>query len=200
MIRNPKTGVAIREHRPERPPKPGCESSLRKGIFVLLAISALAAAGHGFAQEDNGSSDGLYTVPDSGASATAAQESTANRAAQSYLNSLDPQGEKYRHDLEKAEAIHKARVAANKANYLAGGNGSNASPWRPHLSERIWIAIWAGVGLVVSLAAGGYLWWSRLQTSRGNSTVLLTLTRGTAAKAAGTGTGRQEKPARRHAA
>ncbi len=159
----------------------------------------MAIAGYGFGQEIKGSPDGLYTVPDASENAGNAQETTANHAAQSYLSSLDPQGEKYKRDMEKAEAMHKAMVAAKKARDLAeGGSDSNWLSAKPYLSEQVWIVIWAGLGLLVSLAVGGYVWWARIQASKANSAVLLALTRVPAAKP--DGAGKQERPVRRRAA
>ena len=95
MIRNPRTGFTIPEHGQKRPPKPGSASSSRKGLFVLLAISALATASQAFAQHRNGSADGLYAVPDAGASASTVPESASKRATESYLSSLDSQGDRF---------------------------------------------------------------------------------------------------------
>lgn len=199
MIRNPKAGCTTLQHGEKRPPRPGCEGGSWNGVYVLLAISALALSGYGFAQENKGSPDGLYAIPDAGENADAAKESTANRSAQSYLSSLDAQGEKYKHDMAEAEALNKAMVASKKAKYLAERSGGfDWSAWRPHLSERAWIAIWAGLGILVSAAAGGYLWWSRVQNSKSNSAVLLAVTREPATRP--DGTGKQDKPAKRRAA
>ena len=174
---------------PPDPPRTG----FRSGLWAWLAISALtiwalAVVGRGFAQQNNGSPDGLYTVPDVGETAGATRESTANRAARSYLNSMDPQSEKYRRDVEKTEARHRTAlprtgISVKEANSSAAGGGAGESALTPRLSERAWLTILlAGVGLLVSLAAGGYAWWSRLQRSKTNGIVLLALPRGPAAK------------------
>ncbi len=164
----------------------------------MLAILALAVAGHGFAQEKNGSPDGLYAVPDAGESGDATQDTTANRSTQSYLNALDAQSEKFKRELERAEAAHKATVAAAKAKNMAEQADSAWSVWRPQFSESAWIAIWAGVGLLVSLTAGGFVWWSRIQNSKADATVLLAVTREPAAKPGSIG--KPAKPPRRRAA
>ena len=144
----------------------------------------LAIAGHGFAQESNafvrasnGSPDGLYAIPDATETAGTVQDSTSNRAAQSYLRSLDPQGERFQRDLEKAESMRKAAASAKRLKYLAAGGDSDWSLRKPSLSERAWTAILAGVGLLVSLAAAGYVWWSRSEHSRTNAAVLLAVKR-----------------------
>ena len=154
-----------------------------KGIFVLLAILAPAVAGRCFAQESKGSPDGLYAVPDVGEGeiASAAQDSSSQRSAQSYLSSLDSQGEQFKRDLEKAEAARQAAASAKRLRYLAAGGDSHWPAWRPSLSERAWIAIMAGVGLVVSLAAGGYVWWARTQYAMADGAGLLALNRERAA-------------------
>jgi hypothetical protein len=149
----------------------------------LLAIPGLAIASRGFAQESNGSPDGLYVVPDAGGSASTAQDSASDRSARTYLSSLDSQGEQFQRDLEKADATRNEVASARRMRYLAAGGDPNWSTWRPGLSERTWMAVLACVGLAVSLAAGGYVWWSRTQFySRANGAVLLALRRELAAK------------------
>ncbi len=180
MIRNPRTGFTIPEHGQKRPPKPGSASSSRKGLFVLLAISALATASQAFAQHRNGSADGLYAVPDAGASASTVPESASKRATESYLSSLDSQGDRFQRDLEKAEAERKA-ASAKRPRDLAAAGSSGGPVWTLSPSQRLWIPIWAGVGLLVSLLAVGYVWWSRTRYSRINRAVLLAVKREPAA-------------------
>ena len=59
--------------------------------------------------------------------ASTAQDSTSNRSAQSYLSSLDPQGEQFKRDLEKAEAVAQSRrrTPSELHRYLASGGDSN---------------------------------------------------------------------------
>jgi hypothetical protein len=62
-----------------------------------------------------------------------------------------------------------------------GSGGSQGQP-TDYEAEPIWIAILAGAGLFASLATGGYVWWSRLQSSRAERAVLLAIRQGPAAK------------------
>ena len=169
-----------------------------KGVFVLLAILAPVIAGHGFAQENNGSPDGLYAVPDAGESASSVNDSTSERSAESYLNSLDSQGQQFKRNMEKAEATAKAAASAKRLRYLVAGGDSNWSAWRPNLSEQNWIATLGGVGAILSLVTGGYVWWSRAQYAKANRAVLLAMKREPAAKA--DGTEQHGKPSTRRAA
>jgi hypothetical protein len=153
-----------------------------KFVYVLAAISALAVARHGFAQQcftqqSNGSPDGLYAVPDGGQIASNVPESTSDRSAQSYLSSLDSQGEQFKHEVEKAEAARQATAAAKRLKTLAANSNSNLPSLRPNLSERTWITILAVGGLLLSLAAGGVVWWSRVQSLKGNRALLVPATR-----------------------
>lgn len=158
-----------RKHGQKRPQKPSCETSSRKGFFLLLAISALAIASQGFAQQGNNSSpDGLYALPDP----DIAQKSPSNRSAQSYLSELDPQAARFKNDMEKAEVARQAAASAKRLKYQAAG-GSILSSWTSSISERTWIEILAGGGLLVSLAAGGYVWWTRIQSSKASRAILL---------------------------
>lgn len=59
--------------------------------------------------------------------------------------------------------------------------GSSLSP-----AQRDWIAILGGGGLFVSLAAIGYVWWSRTRKSRATAAVLLAIKPDPAAKPDGT--------------
>jgi len=151
-----------------------------KGISVLLTLSALVIASHGFAQQNNNPPEGLYAPPDSGQST--AQESASNRSAESYLNSLDPEGERYQRDLAKAEAARQAAASIRTLNDAAADSDSHSAPARLGLAQPAWIAILVGSGLLVSLAAVGYVWWSRIRFSRANAAVLLTIKPASAAK------------------
>ena len=132
-------------------------------MLALLAISALTVASYALAQESNGSPNGLYALPDSGESEGKTTESTSNRSAQSYLNSLDPRSTAFQRNLEEVEAAHKAAATKRTKEAAAGGNAQ----WSPgrSLAEGAWIAILAGTGLLVVLASAAYLWWSRTQFS-----------------------------------
>ena len=153
-----------------------------KFVLVVLAIPALAVASRGFAQQSSGPSDGLYALPDAGRSAGTAQESAGDRSAQSYLSSLDPRGEQFKRDLEKAEETQKAVASAKRLKYLVEEGDTTGPLETLGLSERTWIALLAGLGLLVSLAAGGYVWWSRMQSSRASAAVLLAIKPEPAAK------------------
>lgn len=186
MICNPRTGFTTRKQGKKRPPKPSCATSTRKVPFVLLAISALAITSHGFAQQSNrGSADGLYALPDPGLSKSTAEESVSSRSAQSYVSELDPQAVRSKHDLEKAEAARQAAAFARSSKYRAAG-GSLLPSWTSSLSERTWVEILAGSGLVVSLAIGGYVGWSRIQSSKDSRAILLAIKREPTAKAGST--------------
>ena len=171
-----------------------------KGIFVLPAIWAMTVVGHGSAQEHTASPDGLYAVPDAAEGAAEARDSTSNRSAQSYLNSLDLQGEQLKRDQEKAESMRKALLAAKKLRASGAGGDFKFKwlTWRPNLSEQTWIAILAAVGLLVPLAAGAFVWWSRHRYAKSNRAVLLALKREPAAKP--DGFERRDKPSKRRAA
>jgi hypothetical protein len=145
------------------------------GVLVVPAILALVTGGRDFAQESNGSPDGLYAVPGT------TQESASNRSAQSYLSTLDPQGEQFNRDLEKANVVRKAADDARRLKRQAAGGGSQWAASTQILSERAWIAILVGAGLLASLTAAGYVWWSRTQYSR-NNPVLLAMRRGPVAR------------------
>ena len=146
-----------------------------KGILLSSAILALTVVA--FAQENNGSPDGLYAVPTaSQSSGTVQEQSTSDRSAQSYLSSLDPQGEQFKRDMEKAEAARQAADSAMRLRHAAGGNDASSS-WSPNLSERTWLVILVGAGLLASLAGGGYVWWSRIEHSKADATVLLAVRR-----------------------
>jgi len=199
VIYNPRTGFTTRKQGQKRPPIPSCETSSRKGVFVVLAISALAIASHGFAQQsNNGSPDGLYTPPDASQSKSTAEKFPSNYSAQSYLSELDPQAERFKHDLEKAEAARQAAASAKRLKYLAASGESILSSWKLGLSERSWIPVLAGSGLLVSLAVGGYVWWSHIQTSKVSRAILLPVKRKSAAKAGSTA--KQGKTPERRAA
>ena len=171
-----------------------------KAILSLLAIPALSVAGRSLAQESccyvqqsNGSSDGLYVMPDAGASASASAssvpEATGKLTAQYYLNSLDTQGEQFQRDLEKAEAKRVVAASVTRPRELAAaGDSPNSTVWTPNAAERVWIPIGAGIGLLVSLLAGGYVWWSRTRFSRTERAVIFAVKRQPAAEA-----GRAEK-------
>ncbi len=166
-----------------------------KSIFILLGISALAVAGHGFAQQGNGSPDGLYAVPDAGGSSS--QESTSKRAAQSYLSSLDPQGERFKHDLERVDATRKAASSAKELAHVAEGDFPTA-PSTQSRAEQITLAVLAGIAILVSLAAGGFVWWSRAQSSTANRAILLAVQRKPAVKFGDAE--KQDQPPKRRAA
>ncbi len=170
-----------------------------KFVLVALAIAAPAAASRGFAQQSDGSPGGLYAVPDADRSAGTAQESVSDRSAQSYLSSLDPQGEQSKRDLERAAAARDEVDSAKRLKYLAEKGGAGESlVSMPSLSERTWIAILAGVGLLVSLAVGGYVWWARTQLSKANAAVLLAIEREPAPRP--DGAEKQDKAPKRRAA
>jgi hypothetical protein len=124
-----------------------------KDIFALLAISLLAIASHGLAQESNGPSDGLYARPDSGQSASTGRESRDSRG----------------------------QPAAKTPMSLAVEGDTRGSSRTSGSAESVWIATLAGVGLVISLATGGYVLWSRGQSSKANAAVLLAIRGGPAA-------------------
>jgi len=141
-------------------------------FFVFLAITALAIASRGFAQQSNGSPDGLYTLPDAGRSTSSAQQLTSDRSAQSFLGALDPRDERFKRDLEKAEATRQAIASTKRLRYLAANGDSVSSSWTPGLAERTWIAILAVGGILLSLTAGGYVWWSRALSTRNHAILL----------------------------
>ena len=183
MIRVSRTGFTTRKQGQKRLPKPSCETTSRNAVFVLLAILALATASHGFAQQSNfASSDGLYAMPDASQSANFTRESTGNRSTQSHMGELDPQEERFKLDRKKAEAARQEAASAKRLKYMTAGGESVASSSTLSTSERTWIAILAGGGILVSLAAGGYIWWSRTQSSRANLAILLPVKRKPAAK------------------
>ncbi len=144
-----------------------------KDISILLAISALAIASRGFAQQSNGSTDSLQPLPDSGRGASTARESVSDVTAKSYLSALDPEGDRYKRDLEKAESARRQAASTQTLKDLTAGGDSNWTPSRLGRAERVWIAILAGGGFLVSLAAAGYVWWSRTRLSGANAPVLL---------------------------
>jgi hypothetical protein len=139
---------------------------LCKGVVVLLAFSPLATASRGLALE---SKDGLYTAPDSEQNAHANQESTSARSAQSYMDSLDHQAQRSQPAAEKATPVSEGKTPQD----VAAGNNPPAT-FSP-LSEQAWIALLAGMGILVSLAAAGFVWWSRTERVRADRSVLLTL-------------------------
>jgi hypothetical protein len=182
MIRNSRTGFSIPDGGKRRPSKTGFAASSRKRIyFFFLAISAMAIACRSFAQENNGSPDGLYAVPVVGQPAATAPESTNDRSAKSYLNSLDPQAQRFQRDMEAVDAADKKAKAAWKLKALTDGNDSFGTGWNLNLSEQSWIAILVGAGLVGSLAAAGYVWWSRSRLSQATRDDFLALRRQAAA-------------------
>jgi hypothetical protein len=114
----------------------------------VLATSALAVAGYGSAQESSGLSDGLYAAPDAGRGAGAAEESEG-----------------------------KTADSARGLKHVAASGHSDSTSLTSSRAERTWIAILAGVGILISLASGGYVWWSRTQPSGANRAVILTVQR-----------------------
>ncbi len=144
-----------------------------KVVFVLLAILATAVVGRGFAEQSNGSPDGSYAVPNAGPSASNAPDSTSDHPASSYPALLDRQGERSQRDLQNAEATRQASVSEKRLKELAASDGPDWSPKALRFAEGAWVAILAGVGLLVSLAVGGYVWWSRTQSSKADGAILL---------------------------
>jgi hypothetical protein len=135
-----------------------------KGCLVLLAISAVAVAGRNFAQENKGISDGLSAVPDSGQNAKADKESASARSADNYMNSMDSHAEKTAHAAEGKTP--KSQVATFD---------SPPTPAPRSLADILWIATLAGFGILVSMSALGYVWWSRGQHALAGRGVVLAL-------------------------
>ena len=94
-----------------------------------------------------------WLPPDAGKGASSAREPAGNP----YLSSLDPQGERFQRDLERAEAARKAAASVKSQTYSAEDGNPQGSPWTASLWERIGLAVLAGMGLLVSLAAVGYV-------------------------------------------
>jgi hypothetical protein len=144
---------------------------LYKGCLLLLAISAVAVAGRDFAQENRGMPDGLYTVPNSARNAKADKESASARSADDYMNSLDSHGEQFHRDAEKTAHASEGKTPKSQvATY-----DSPPAPAPRSLADRLWIAVLAGLGILVSLTAIGYVWWSRSQHVLAGRGVVLAL-------------------------
>ncbi len=91
---------------------------------------------------------------------------TNNRATEEYLNSLNPQRKLDKEEAARAEALDKAAAAPQKAGEQGvNGLGAEEAPgWSlqsPDTTEHGWIVVLAVVGLAISLAAAGYVAWSR---------------------------------------
>jgi hypothetical protein len=143
-----------------------------KNIGILLAISTLAIASGGFAQQSKGSSDSLQPSPDSGRRANAAKES-ASGSEDFCLSALDPEQDGYKSDAEKWDVALGQADSVQTLKDLAAGGDSSWTPARLGRAEAVWVAILAGGGFLVSLAAAGYVWWSRARLSKADAPVLL---------------------------
>ena len=141
-----------------------------KGVLVGLAISALTIAGYGSVRESGGVADGLYAAPDTDPGASA--------------------------DPAKGRSLRTAADSAGRLNYAAA-NGASAS-WKPSRAEQTWLAIVAGGGILVSLAAGAYVWRARAQLSKAGGPVILAVKR--EADTDSGGAEAQASPAQRRAA
>ena len=106
---------------------------------------------------------------------------------------MDSEGEKYKRDIAKAEAVYNETAANRRLKYLAKG-GDSKGP-KVSLSDQAWLAIWGSLALVVSLAVGGYIWWLRIHARA--RAVLLALAPKPARPDSG---GKEEQPLRRRAA
>ena len=103
---------------------------------------------------------------------------TNNRATQDYLNSLNPQRKRDKEEEARAAALDKAAAAPQNTNgQNTNGLGAEEGPgWSSHsadTAERGWIVVLAVAGLAISLAAAGYIAWSRTQRVQGTMTVLM---------------------------
>jgi len=144
-----------------------------KYIMVLLAFTAPVITVRSYAQQSNGSPDGLYVVPDTDLAARNKQESTAHRAAETYLNSLDTAGQRMQREADQAEAVNKAIAARKKAHRPVASEGPGWLAAPRNIVERAWFVVLASLGLLISLAATGFLWWSRSQRATGPVAMLM---------------------------
>ncbi len=144
-----------------------------KALRVPLAIFSLAIASRSFAQQSSAASNGLYPAPDAGPNAVT---SPSTPTADGYLNSLDPESDRYQRDLKKAEAAsEQTTAAARRLGDLDPDDGSHSVGSTLSPAQRAWIAVLGGSGLLLSLAAVGYVWRSRTRTSRATAAVLLAI-------------------------
>ncbi len=144
-----------------------------KVVFVLLVVLAPAIARHGFAEQSNGSPDGSYALPNAGRSASNLPDSTNNLSAKPSPSLLDRQGERSQRDLQNAEATRQASASAGRLKELAASDGPDWSPKALRFAQGAWAAIFVGVGFFLSLAVGGYVWWSRARSSKADVAILL---------------------------
>ena len=170
-----------------------------KNMILLSAISALAIAGYGFAQPIHDSPNGRYAAPDSSESTGTAQESVADRTAQSYLSTLDPESENFVRERERAAAARPQPASSQGLTDLsARSNSTWSSPLSFSLAERVCLAILAGCVLVVSLVAIAYVRRSRAQLSLADATIPLPMRPASAAEPVGIE--KQDQPPKRRAA
>jgi hypothetical protein len=142
-------------------------------VLVCLVILAPAIARRGFSEQTSGSPGGSYAAPNAGPGASSAPDLTGNHSAQSSPISLDPRSVQFQRDLKNADAGWQASAPTERLKELAASDGSDWSPRAIRFAEGAWITIFAGVGLLVSLAVGGYVWWSRTQSSQVDGAILL---------------------------
>ena len=137
-----------------------------KFVMVVLALAAPLVAVCGYGQQNNGSPDGLYAVPDSDQAARDKKQSPSNRAADSYLDSLDAEGQRIKSESEHAEAVRRATLARKSAHGLAASQGADWIPSAFDLTERGWIVTLTALGLLISFAAAGFVWWNQSQAKK----------------------------------
>ena len=75
----------------------------------------------------------------------------------------------------------KAASSAKELAHVAEGDFPTA-PSTQSRAEQITLAVLAGIAILVSLAAGGFVWWSRAQSSTANRAILLAVQRKPAVK------------------
>jgi uncharacterized iron-regulated membrane protein len=170
-----------------------------KVFFGLLAISAFAS--RGLAQSN---------ASPGGTNADAGREPASGQAEKPYLNAPDPHvdrfgdrsDDRFKQDLEKATAAQRA--AANDKSLpgkaglgLAGETDFQSTPAPRPFSQQTWIAIVGVAAILLSLGAGGYVWWSRSQRAAAEDAILA-LTPETLLDR--DGTDEQDKPPQRRAA
>ena len=127
---------------------------------VLLAIGlALASSAPSRAQVTD-SSDGLYAPPDANHAEDGQGDTTAARAAESFMQSLDPEVEQLKKRVDSALAAKKAAAASHNDSLLSDAD-RRWIPWTLSMSESAVVVLLAAMGLGASLLAAGYVWRNR---------------------------------------
>jgi hypothetical protein len=143
-----------------------------KLILVLLACAAPLTAVLVHAQQQSGTSAAHFVLSGSNAQANA----SAARNSRPFIGDAEAQAKldalisKSKHEAatpaspsaETAESLSRGRPSVDALGAEAGPGSSPAAGENP---EYVWIGIVAALGLAASLAATGYLAWSRLQPS-----------------------------------